>query len=197
MKTTTITLYEFSELAPDVQKKVLEKLSDINTEGDYWNDGVLEDAVVELETLGYNSPDIHYSGFWSQGDGASFDATPDAQKIISRIGGEFMPLIRLAEMEELEINICKNGYANHYSHEKTRYIEVINNGNGETEWTKEQNDLAAKLEKVVEAERLQLSKDIYKRLQKQYEAETSNEAIIETIELNGYTFEVDGTMRNI
>jgi hypothetical protein len=108
-----------------------------------------------------------------------------------------MPLIRLAEMEELEINICKNGYANHYSHEKTRYIEVINNGNGETEWTKEQNDLAAKLEKVVEAERLQLSKDIYKRLQKQYEAETSNEAIIETIELNGYTFEVDGTMRNI
>jgi hypothetical protein len=57
----------FKELDDD------KKYSIVNSSmGEDWHDCLLEDIKEELETLGFTDAEISYSGFWSQGDGASF-----------------------------------------------------------------------------------------------------------------------------
>jgi hypothetical protein len=42
--------------------------------GDHWHDSILEEIQGELVQY-FENPEISYSGFWSQGDGASFTST--------------------------------------------------------------------------------------------------------------------------
>ena len=55
--------------------KLIEKIVEKNAEPS-WNDGWYEDTLNalrdDLKTLGVEDPEINFSGFWSQGDGASF-----------------------------------------------------------------------------------------------------------------------------
>lgn len=39
-----------------------------------WYDFIYDDWKETLENAGFINPEIHFSGFWSQGDGACFDA---------------------------------------------------------------------------------------------------------------------------
>jgi hypothetical protein len=57
----------FKELSEDRQFEIVE-----NSMGDDWHESIIEDIKAELEELGISEPDIQFSGFWSQGDGASF-----------------------------------------------------------------------------------------------------------------------------
>lgn len=79
MKTIEIKLFEFEELSQEVQAKVLEKFSDINVD-DNWHDDSLENFKTELAEVGFTEAEISYSGFWSQGDGLSFDSKIDIDK---------------------------------------------------------------------------------------------------------------------
>ena len=71
-----IDLSEFklaSELPENIQKKVLEEYRDWTTDHDWW-DYIYENWIEKLGGLGFNDVEISFSGFWSQGDGASFTA---------------------------------------------------------------------------------------------------------------------------
>lgn len=59
----------FKELDDDKKYSIV-----ISSMGEDWHDCLLEDIKEELETLGFTDAEISYSGFWSQGDGASFTA---------------------------------------------------------------------------------------------------------------------------
>ena len=56
--------------------------ADVNTDHDWWDCTVTtwKDALAEI---GFIDADIQFTGFWSQGDGASFTASVDAVKLIS------------------------------------------------------------------------------------------------------------------
>lgn len=75
IKTITIqkTIKRFSALTPEQQDRVLENLSDINVHHD-WYDHTYEYYENKLKKLGFTDIKFEFSGFWSQGDGASFTA---------------------------------------------------------------------------------------------------------------------------
>ena len=70
-ETVTYTYYTFDELTDEQKKKAIEQYRDINTHYN-WHDDTLNDFKEALEILGFKNVTISYSGFWSQGDGASF-----------------------------------------------------------------------------------------------------------------------------
>jgi hypothetical protein len=73
-ETYTRTFAKFDELTKEQQTKVLDNLRDTNVDFDDWHDGVQEDFTSVLELLGFCDIKTFYTGFWSQGDGASFSA---------------------------------------------------------------------------------------------------------------------------
>lgn len=72
MKTVSVNLYQFDELS-DEAKRVAR---DWYREQDYpvgdWFQGIFDFAIEVGTFFGMDIDRIHFSGFWSQGDGASF-----------------------------------------------------------------------------------------------------------------------------
>lgn len=80
-----IGVYTFDELPEDLQDQVLERDRDYYVEiGDWW-DCVFSEWKDRLDQMGFENADIRFSGFWSQGDGASFTAYCDDQKILNTL----------------------------------------------------------------------------------------------------------------
>ena len=179
-------VYKFNELEDKVQQKVLENLSDINVDCEWWSECTIEDYTAKLAEIGFEDAKIYLSGFCSQGDGACFDARINLEKIIKHIGDKkFNRLVKLWHNGYLGMTIERNSYANHYCHQRTRYIDM-------ERFTSDRHrrlDALCELLKDYVAElRLELSTEIYRALEKDYDYLTSKEAIIETIEANEYEF---------
>jgi hypothetical protein len=70
---TTRTIGEWLEYNKKVAEKIIEKYRDINTDFDWYN-YTIEEFVGEMESKGLDidPKNVKFSGFWSQGDGASF-----------------------------------------------------------------------------------------------------------------------------
>jgi len=66
--------YSFEELPEESKKKALEKNRDINTEYQDWHDPIIEGFEEDMKKLGLDDIVVRYTGFYSQGDGASFTA---------------------------------------------------------------------------------------------------------------------------
>lgn len=186
MRTIRTKVYKFDELTPSAQNKAIELLNDLNVH-ENWFDPTIENMVEMLSENGFDNAKIQFSGFWSQGDGASFDADINLKhfckdKRILAIAGNYC-----------DFRIEKNSFANHYSHEKTRYVEY----NALDEKFVCINSALQDLSRTIEEKRLSLCKQIYKDLENDYEYLTSREAIIESIQANEYEFFKDGKLINI
>jgi len=60
----------FNDLPEDRQLEILS--GRMEHMDDYWHECIISDFTEELESFGFREPEINFSGFWSQGDGASF-----------------------------------------------------------------------------------------------------------------------------
>ena len=125
MRTITQELKKYEELSKEDKAQVIEKYRDINV-GDWYDDFYLEDLQSDLKKVGFLNAEIHYSGFWSQGDGASFDAEVDIIRYLEATTQKtkYKKLLNMIREGEIEAYIRKNSWSNNYSHEKTRYIEL-------------------------------------------------------------------------
>ena len=90
-RTITKTVYSFKELlALNQEGKVTQKsierakawLQEAATDFNWYSD-VLDIWKDALAQIGFEDAEISFSGFWSQGDGASFTATVDLDKLIA------------------------------------------------------------------------------------------------------------------
>ena len=72
-ETITKTYLKFTELSESCQDKVVNKLLDINITSD-WHESTYEYYDSKLKALGFYDIKMEFSGFYSQGDGASFTA---------------------------------------------------------------------------------------------------------------------------
>lgn len=198
MKTITkeFIIYEYSDILSneDLKQKILQKHYDINTNFD-WYDYILEDWKTKLEAIGFINPEINFTGFYSQGDGASFTC-------------EYIDIKEIAIHSELfiarEINalyaLWNNGYieaaikriTHHYYHKYTITNE-FNDGQMLIKWTHLQK-IVNRLREYIDNLILTLSDAIYKQLETEYEYLTSDEAILETIQANNYEFYEDGSI---
>jgi len=158
---------------------------------DYIFECVLEEWKAKLDKLGFCDPDIYFSGFSYQGDGACFEAECDLKEIIKELDTKkyrhFLPFI---EAGEITYTIEKNSCGNHYNHERTRYIDV-----DYPFWHGRRPRLVALCESLkedLEELRYDLSHELYKALENKYWHTLSDEVIKEDILCNGYVFFENG-----
>lgn len=193
--TKEVTLYTFKELV-ELEKqgqmaRACEKARQWLQEGatDYnWHKFTLDDWTEKLREIGFLGARVYFSGFWNQGDGACFDAECSTDDLIKDLDPKFKQL----HLDiDISISIQSNSYATHYSHEKTRYIDI---DSYQRNLTKEQELLMDELGAIIEQKRLDLCRAIYGDLEEDYEYRTSDEALIDDAEANGWLFNESGKM---
>ena len=168
MRTHTITTYEFDELSREAREHAIEKLWNINVGYGWWR-FIYEDA----ETVGIKI--------------TSFDLSyPDCK-------GEFIESARYTATKILQYHgeVCETYQtANGFLNELNRFMETAE--------TDEYGELYLSDEQKVEDMELEFLRSILEDyrvlLQKEYDYQTSDEAIIETIRANEYEFTENGEL---
>ncbi len=177
---------------------------------DEWYDFVYEDFETICKILGItlattpvrlygggtrDKPQVWFSGFWNQGDGASFagrysHAKGAARAIrthapkdeeLHRIADELLAVQR-RNFFQLHSTIRQSG---RYCHEYTMTIEVERDSPTWQPMTDGAEDT------VIEALR-DLARWLYRQLRSEYEHQTSDDAVDEIVEANQWTFTADG-----
>lgn len=198
---TTATAYLFSELSEDAKKTAIEKCrTDFVEFWDWWQDDFYYYQNEVLPEEGFevsedkNGPDIFFQGFWSQGDGASFEADVDVYKFMrkNKLCNDFRSLAHWVREQGLaHVNIYRGGpYANHYYHENTMHVEH------EFEYYAVENERSAdaaeaqleELAGIILSKAREMAKKLYNTLEKTYEEMTSDDFVAEHLEINGFYF---------
>ena len=185
------TLYQFHELPEDAKQYAIST---------YWYEdwdyeGVFYDAKQIGKCMGIDIDDIYFRGFCSQGDGACFTGHYRYAKAGVKAVMEYAPqdkeLHRIAkELQEVQRKCFYKLYATitqsgMYCHEGAMRFEIYSCDNNYTE-----------IEEAGLKEALRdFARWIYKSLEEQYEYETSEEAVLEACEANGYEFDEKGNLQ--
>lgn len=203
------TVFKFDELDDSAKEKALNYFRESACDDSYWYESIYEDCATIFDILGITSqrpvklmngetrykPDISFSGFWSQGDGASFEGSYYFKAGCSKAIRAHAPqdselhaiadgLTAIARRYFYSLSASLDRRSSHYSHENTISIDVESE---RREVTPEDSDSVAELMR-------DLMRWIYKQLESEYEYQTSDEAITETIEANEYEFDESGRL---
>jgi hypothetical protein len=203
------TVYQLHELSDDAKEQARAWYREIGVDPD-WYESVYEDfervcAIlgVELATRPVRlfgggqrqKPCIWFSGFWSQGDGASFDgrfyhARGAAEEIRSYAPmdaelheiADALQAVQRRNFYQLRATIAQRG---RYSHEYSMAISVERDSPTGQDMTHDAENA------VIEALR-DLARWLYRQLEREYSYLTSDECVDEAIAANGYTFTETG-----
>lgn len=217
MRTIEVKLYQFDELPTDKAKERARdwfrecEAQDFGAHGELW-----ERAETAAKLLGITfdteqvplmsgktrcEPHIMYSGFSSQGDGASFTGDYEyrkgASKAVRKEFGEDADLYRIADAltvlqaangYRLHARIKQGEYSGHYVHSHTMSADVVkrNPRNGDED---EASDETA--EALLDLMR-NFADWIYDGIKKEYYYRMEDENVDESIRANEYEFTVDG-----
>lgn len=180
------------------KQALIERYRDFNVEYIEWWDCVYDRFKEDMEEVGIEVDDMSFSGFWSQGDGASFtgymrskpffeqhklaDSYPWMAKLISH-GGDFT--LRIERTSD------------HYVHENTvgvdltftdMFYHVLPNDGVRAEVIEQWDyQLDAEYEGIAKAATDIIRgycRDLYRRLQEEYDYLTSDEAVWDAIVAN-------------
>lgn len=184
----------------DIPSEVMERYRDINVDHDWW-DCTYDYWKSRLARMGVEVDEINFSGFWSQGDGASFTGVVRSKdmKRFMRIHGlreRYRPLYTILGQVDVWVNITRS--SSFYSHSNTVSISV--DGDDPTSWIDDDTDdlREAMLLELYEqamlwwpdletdcAEILRgYMDDIYHDLEEEHDYLTSDEAVREAIIAN-------------
>jgi len=194
--TTESKAYSFEDVMndPELKDKVLEKHRDINTNYDWW-DCTYDMWKDDLHELGFYETDISFSGFCSQGDGASFTGRVDVYNWIKKndINGTYRRLLPfIGKVIDYSDSLRRDRWHD-YVHEKTTSLDI----NWYIDTNKDHplvHALLDKLEEDIYAHHFQLNKEIYRSLEKEYDELRSDEYILESLKSNGYEFDEEGNI---
>jgi len=211
-------VYTFDELSEEAKEKARDWYRN-RDEDSFFSEYVIEQWKEKLHKMGFDGVEIHYTGFWSQGDGACFTGTMDNQGLLSFLGyhkllAKFPKIVRSLKkkhptVHDIYTNI-KVTHTGRYYHEYMTNTEDHSElqGNGDImesrykdEWTELFTFLDCRTyggdQGVQDAYRngtwiVDTNKAIYKDLQAEYEYHNSDEVVAENIMANDYTFTSDG-----
>tara|TARA_R110002050_G_scaffold255343_1_gene394014 strand:+ start:332 stop:937 length:606 start_codon:yes stop_codon:yes gene_type:complete len=198
MRTETIKIYKLEELSEEVQEKVIEKKYDINLHHEWWES--IYEMYMQDET-GFDIDKIYFSGFWSQGDGAMFEGSPN-KDILNFITPNYRNEAYQKDWSRV-IKLIKNGDINiygsfkqsgHYYHSKS-YSDNLDAEMTNDWYGKNYSNIEDILEDILEEIREyyeDVCNKIYHSLEQEQEHYSSREAIEETIISNDYEFTEDG-----
>lgn len=174
MNTVTINIYKFNELSEDAKKNAVNRLSDINVSHEWW-DGIYEDAKnIGLSITGFDlDRNRHATGIFER------DLTNVADLIIEN-HGEDCDTYKLAKQFLTDRDELVAKYSDGVD------TSVVSEEN-EYDFDNECDDLEEEFKRAILEEYACM-------LQNEYEYQTEDEAIIETIESNDYDFTEDGKL---
>lgn len=195
MKRVSICYYTIQELKdnfPEAYHQAMCKHFDINTY-DTWHDYSFYDFGRMLEKLGFKNAEIFYSGFYSQGDGLSFIGDFHAVDMQKDITEEFPDEEKLNifykeikavsdRYEELSFSIRRN--SRRYCHEKTVFINGFEYENDEVL----DEEMVTEDQYTMQGICRSLMRYFYRKLKKEYEYLTSDEAVFEALKANDMYF---------
>jgi hypothetical protein len=200
MRQKTINIYKFDELEKEIQDKIIEKWQNDLYYLDYeWYDFLLDEWEKKLDNIGFENAQIEFSGFCSQGDGASFTADINLEKVINTLIMCDIPTIensiKYLKINEIikkgiyDIDFSINRFSNRYSHENTCDCEYsLNYYNVSDYWL----NVIDNLKNDIEDLRLNLCYKIYSNLEDEYEYLLSYDCVKEHIRSNEYEFTENG-----
>lgn len=195
--------YGIERLEEGVRVKVIERFRSTQCDHDWW-DHVYEGATRMGALMGIEVEDISFTGFCSQGDGASFVGryryAPDAvQKITAECGDTDETLIAIAE--ELTIAqvgfVLKTGFPFECNIRRTS-SNYSHSGTMQTGWDDDDDDYAANfftcqvMDQQVERLLRRFADWIYKQLEAEHNHLTSDDAVIEAIRSSDLRFSSSG-----
>ena len=198
MRTISTKVYKFSELSDEAKEKAVAKWNEDGPFEDWW-EFVEEDAKNIGALMGITVDKLYFSGFWSQGDGACFEGSYEYKKggakaVRDETGGTDKDLLAIAyglQAEQrrnfygLSASVKQRG---HYNHEFCTVIDVTDNREN-APW-----QVSAEVEEAIKDLLRDFMRWIYRNLEREYEYQTSFEAVAETIDANGYEFTEAGKM---
>ena len=219
-KTIEITLYQFDELNAPAKEKATHNYLE-NWMQDNWWDCTYEAMKEDGEhNHGFNVKDIRFSGFWSQGDGASWCGAVRLSEWVNKTfnsADKENPLtqIFLALVDEgwIDEQVLVSFSSSHYCHEKTMHVNNIHHyyrieDGSVLETGMLKGALVADLIKMLDCaggylrtldERLvedcqAFAQTIYRELEADYRAQTTEEAIAEAYAINDVWFYESGAV---
>ena len=199
MRTAKIEVYRFNELNEPAKGRAREWYRTNCLDYDWW-DCVYGDAKTIAGKMGIDIDNIYFSGFWSQGDGASFTGdyryAKGAFKRIKAWAPEDKELHRIAEgiqclqkqyFYSLRASITRGAGSNYYSHSGTMHVDVWDSRRSMyADLGDAEDDLADLMRSFADW--------IYQQLREEYEFLVSNEQVDEAICANEYEFTEDGSI---
>lgn len=183
----------FENLSINAQQRAIEEERNVIELEDFDADDFVEYFTCILETLGFDDINIRYTGFWNQGDGASFTGqynkpNYDVLKEIRNVSGDDEVSYQAQEIEELQkeytkgfvINVIDNNqWGNYVGHENTITAYRCS------------DDFDEKDERFTKICR-ELSTWFYKLLKDEYQYNSSDEGIIDSFINEEVEFDDEG-----
>lgn len=182
IKTTEV--FSFAELSPEGQAKAIEVYSE--SESENWDgEHITNDFKEKLKELGFEDIDIRCSGFYSQGDGASFTSSNfDIRKVMKAIGiaARYKSFYSIVKTQDIQGQVSRISI--HYCHENT--VEVVfpeYYGNNEQE-----GDVAAALTEYIRT----LCKELYRLFELDYDYACSGKNAREYLNIGDTEYTANG-----
>ena len=203
------TVYRLDELSDAAKDKARAWYREGGFDYD-WYDSVYEDFQQIAEILGIRfktrtvrlmadgtrqEPRVAFTGFWSQGDGASFECYYSYRRNAAAEIRSYAPQDKkLHEIADALLAIqrrnfyqlrAETSHRGHYYHEYCMSISVERD-------SPTYQDMTADAEEIVLEALRDLAHWLYRQLEREYEYLSSDEAVDETIVANDYTFTAAG-----
>ena len=191
MRTETVTreLFQFDELSDDAKEVARQWWRDASFHDEWW-DSVYDDFDTIAELIGVTIGDKQFSGFWSQGDGASFAGFYSYKKGSCKAIRDYAPkditLHRIAD--DLAAIQRRNFYslsANITLHKGSMQVSVERDSDNYQNAT---NDAESEVQNAMRS----LAQWLYKQLEREYVYRNADEQVDDIIRANGYEFYESG-----
>jgi len=181
---------------------LIEKHRHINVDYDDWYLPCYESFIEKLDSLGIDTTrsDINFSGFWSQGDGASFTGYIHRDNMLKFIdehvlGESFPAATYFATRKELGAKLVRSG--SHYVHENTVQVDINTDYIEAQAWEEDdpRREIYVAMEEAFNKEFSEFEEKVqticrgwmqilYRQLEDEYEALTSDECVLDTLKAN-------------
>lgn len=193
MREAKVKLYQYEELSEEAQKKVIENMHEDDSFLMYdWYTFIYDDFKDRMyQEYSCTVDDIFFSGFWSQGDGASFTGSISIKDYIEKTKqkGKYRNLSKYLEEFEPFVDIKQSGS---YWHENTMYFD----DHFFMEGTEKQQDQLYNIMDEIEETFREEARKLYGQLEDEYKYLTSKEYIEQEIINAEYEFYADGRQPN-
>ena len=122
----TIKVYSFDELSSEAREKACQQVGNSMTDNAWWYDGTFDLFVKRCKDYGMtiDVEDIQFTGFGSQGDGASFTCDDiDVEKLLQSLGIKMSDGLKEKVLDYIEVNIIRTSYRVY--HERTVHVQIL------------------------------------------------------------------------